>query len=130
MLEYELAQAQREIERLRSLAYVAGADADPASLTWLERSRQLETQLAQAAPDATKAIAIEWLSDDHDCETCGSSWAEGAVVKLNGEVILNLSPCAHCYDSTSYSQDQVYRAILDHLGYAVAEHAEVPGLCG
>ena len=121
MLEYELSQARAEITRLTQLAYVAGAEADPASLTWLERSRQLETQLAQAAPEAAKGLAIEWLTDDHDCETCGSSWAEGAIVRLNGEVILNMSPCAYCYDSTSYSSDQVYRAILEHLGYAIAE---------
>lgn len=64
-------------------------------------------------------IEIEWLSDDWDCEDCGGSWAEGAVVKFDGVIALNLIPSAHCYDGISYDRDEVFRQILQELGHTV-----------
>lgn len=66
-------------------------------------------------------IHIEWLDDTHDCETCGSSWAEGARVYIDGQLALDLEPCAHCYSGASYQEGDVYRRILAHLGYSVEE---------
>jgi len=66
-------------------------------------------------------IKIEWLSDDHDCETCGSTYADGALVWLDGDLILELSPSAYCYDSTHYDEADVYRHILEKLGYEIKE---------
>ena len=69
-------------------------------------------------------IHIKWVMDDHDCETCGWSSAEGAIVSIGGNIVLDLEPVAHCYDSTSYSQEKVYRKILEHLGYTIYEKDE------
>jgi len=66
-------------------------------------------------------ILITWLYDTYDCETCGSDWAEGAIVHIDGEEILHLQPIAHCYDGVTYTRGQVYQKILDHLGYVVEE---------
>ena len=67
-------------------------------------------------------IEIEWTSDTYDdCETCGTTWAEGATVKLNDEIILNLIPEAACYDGDSWSESEVYKKILEKLGYKVTE---------
>lgn len=66
-------------------------------------------------------IRIEWLTDDHDCETCGSSYAQGARVTLNGEAILELIPSAHCYDGDNWSESQVYEMVFRHLGYRLRE---------
>jgi hypothetical protein len=71
-----------------------------------------------------QSIGIEWRSDWYDCETCGPSYAEGALVKLNGGTILDLKPVAHCYAGQSWDREQVYRLILEHLGYAVASQSE------
>lgn len=60
-------------------------------------------------------IEIEWLVDEYDCDTCGSNWAEGAVVKIDGELVFDLSPSAHCYAGVSYSQEDIYKKILNHL---------------
>lgn len=69
-------------------------------------------------------IEIQWLDDHYDCDDCGSSWAEGALVKFDGEIALNLAPHAHCYDSISYDRDTVYEMILKELGHTVTIVAE------
>lgn len=64
-------------------------------------------------------IRIERITDSHDCETCGSSWAEGAIVYLDGEILLELLPIAHCYGGDNYYDDIIYAKILEKLGYDV-----------
>jgi hypothetical protein len=66
-------------------------------------------------------IEIEWISDSHDCETCGGSYAEGAVVKFDGDVVVDMTPFAHCFDSVNFTSDQVHSAILELLGHEVVE---------
>lgn len=69
----------------------------------------------------SKKIEIRWIVDTHDCETCGSSFAEGAIVSLDGKEILRLEPLAHCYNSIEFTQEDVYKKLLEHLGYEVTE---------
>jgi hypothetical protein len=69
-------------------------------------------------------IEIEWIADYFDCETCGGAYADGAVVRMNGEVILELLPEASCYGGTSYEQEDVFKAIFKHLGYEVKDYHE------
>lgn len=66
-------------------------------------------------------IKIEWLFDSCDCETCGSSWAEGAIVYIDGQEIFTLEPHASCYDGSSWTQADVYYEILKGLGYTIEE---------
>lgn len=74
-------------------------------------------------------IEINWISDVTDCETCGSSYAEGAVVKFDGEVVIDMTPCAACYDGTSFDSSEVYAAILAQLGHeVVTETSQTGGL--
>lgn len=67
------------------------------------------------------AIHIEWLDDSHDCETCGTSYADGARVTIDGKVALDLVPHAYCYDGENYDRDDVFRRILAHLGHTLTE---------
>ncbi len=67
-------------------------------------------------------IEIEWTSDHHDCDTCGINSAYGAVVRMNGEVIIELIPEASCYGGTSYCEEDVFKIIFKHLGYEVKEY--------
>lgn len=69
----------------------------------------------------SKKIEIRWTVDSYDCETCGSSSAEGAIVTLDGEEILKLEPLAHCYNTIHFTQEDVYRKLLETLGYQVEE---------
>lgn len=66
-------------------------------------------------------IKIEWLSDSHECDTCGTSWATGANVWIDGILTLELLPHAHCYEESHYNPDEVYKRILHQLGYEVEE---------
>jgi hypothetical protein len=66
-------------------------------------------------------IKIEWLTDQYDCEDCGFSWAGGANVYFDDEFVIGMQPSAACYDGASYSDADVYDAILQKLGHTV-EH--------
>jgi hypothetical protein len=66
-----------------------------------------------------KRVEIETLTDDHDCETCGSSWAEGGVVYVDGEEILRREPHAYCYGTPSYSESDLLVMALKKLGVNV-----------
>jgi len=68
-----------------------------------------------------KQLHIKWLEDYHDCDTCGGNWATGAEVTLNGEVLLNKVPKAHCFGGEHYTSDEIYLSILDKLEYKVEE---------
>ena len=65
------------------------------------------------------SIRIETIYDDHECETCGSSSAYGARVYLDGELLVDMTPVAHCYDSVMYDDMDIMRHVLEHLGYDV-----------
>jgi hypothetical protein len=65
-------------------------------------------------------ISIEWLTDYHNCETCGSSYAEGAVVSIDGQIVLEMRPVAHCFGGTNYYESDVYGRILQHLGHTIS----------
>lgn len=64
-------------------------------------------------------ISIEELSDEHDCDTCGPSWATGYRVTLDGNEILNLEPHAYCYGGVTYYPEEMYKMVLEELGYKV-----------
>lgn len=59
-----------------------------------------------------KDIHIAWLTDHHDCETCGSSYAEGARVTVDGVVAFELIPIAHCFGGHHWDEDEVYRQVF------------------
>ncbi len=64
-------------------------------------------------------IKIEWLTDKMTCDTCGFSWAEGAKVYFDDKFVIDMQPSAACFDGTSYSDADVYDAILEELGHTV-----------
>lgn len=66
-------------------------------------------------------IRIEWLSDSHDCETCGFSGAEGASVFRDDKELVDLRPHAYCFDGASYDKEEVYVRILEALGHEIPE---------
>lgn len=68
-----------------------------------------------------QVIEINWLSDSMDCETCGTSYADGAIVRFEDGVQIHMTPHAHCYDSDHYDSDTVYKEILRRLGYTVKD---------
>lgn len=64
-------------------------------------------------------IEIETSNDTHDCETCGSTWAEGGTVTIDGEVVLDLEPLAHCFGGQNYSETDLLVMALAKVGIDV-----------
>lgn len=64
-------------------------------------------------------IHLEWRNDRHDCETCGLSYAEGAVVNIDG-VEIDMAPSAACFDGTDNPVPEVLHRLLEHLGHTVS----------
>jgi hypothetical protein len=62
-------------------------------------------------------VRIEWLTDTHECETCGSSWAEGARVFVDGTEVLHLEPQAHCMGGAHWEQAAVYQEVFSKMGH-------------
>jgi len=69
-------------------------------------------------------LKIEWLSDTTDCETCGVSYADGAIVSLDDNIILELEPAASCTGPVSWTEIEVFQEILKYLGYTMEERYE------
>lgn len=64
-------------------------------------------------------IDIETLTDVYDCETCGGSDAYGAKVYFDGELVIDMTPTAHCYSGNTYTDEYIFTAILNKLGHTV-----------
>lgn len=61
-------------------------------------------------------ITIQWLFDNHNCETCGSDYAAGALIKMGDKRIM-LNPVAHCFDGDNWETEDVFAEILRELGH-------------
>ena len=68
-----------------------------------------------------KYIKIETLSDEHDCETCGTSWATGYEVTFPDGSIESLIPQASCFGGGDYSETDLMEVILNKLGYTTID---------
>lgn len=60
-------------------------------------------------------IEIKTLSDSHDCETCGGSWADGGIVYVDGKELLRREPVAYCYGVPSFSEHDLLVMALKKL---------------
>lgn len=74
--------------------------------------------------DYQMKIEIEVLTDDHDCETCGSNWAEGGVVRVDGQEVLRREPLATCFGSEHFSESDLLVMALKKLGHEVLVDGE------
>lgn len=66
-------------------------------------------------------LHIEWLLDEYECEDCGTSYAHGAIVTIDGHEVVTMIPSAHCYAGTSFDREEVYKAILSSLKCNITE---------
>jgi 5-keto 4-deoxyuronate isomerase len=66
-----------------------------------------------------KLIEIKTLTDDHDCDTCGTTYASGGIVYIDGRKILEKEPVAHCYGATYYDEADLLVLALAAVGVEV-----------
>jgi hypothetical protein len=71
-------------------------------------------------------VLIEYLSDSYECETCGTSYAEGYRIYVDGAVVRELKPSAHCFDGTNFSENDMLAAVLEHFGHKLARPFDEP----
>lgn len=63
-------------------------------------------------------IQITRLEDSMTCATCGYNYAFGYRVTIDGKVVIDMPPTAHCYDPVSYDDDHLINALLEYfVGY-------------
>ena len=74
------------------------------------------------------SIIIEKITDSHDCDDCGLSFADGANIYLDGVLHTALKPVAYCFDSVEYDDDEIYRHVLRALDMNVVYSSE-EGYC-
>lgn len=64
-------------------------------------------------------IEITTDSDSHDCETCGSNWASGGTVTVDGEVVIDRPAEAACFGGSSFDEADLLVLALHKLGHEV-----------
>lgn len=69
-------------------------------------------------------IKIVWLEDTHDCDVCGTNWAQGAEVYKDGQLLFKLEPMAHCLGGQHWDLEDIYKYLLQALGYEVEDDNE------
>jgi hypothetical protein len=67
------------------------------------------------------------LSDSCECETCGTSWAEGYVIYQGDEIVIDKTPLASCYGGKDYYDQEPYKDIIELLGVGVTEERDYLG---
>jgi hypothetical protein len=70
-------------------------------------------------------IRIKWLEDKYICKTCGEHYARGAEVYLNDMLIIDCRPMAHCCESVTYTNEEIYNKVFKHLGYEYEEDFDI-----
>lgn len=62
---------------------------------------------------------IIFMEDSSDCELCGTEYAGGYQIYLDGVLIIDKHPVAHCYDASDYDPSGAYRDILELEGIII-----------
>ena len=66
-------------------------------------------------------VKIECLSDYSDCETCGSSYAQGGRIWINDDLVWAVVPNAHCLGGDAYGLEEILIIALEKLGFEFEE---------
>ena len=69
-----------------------------------------------------KKLSIDWSYDEHECETCGCSYSEGAVVKLDDEIILDFPAHAHCFSMVNVGYEDILKSLCEHLNIKIEDN--------
>lgn len=66
-------------------------------------------------------MRIEIFTDaDHcDCETCGSSYASGGRVLIDGVTVVDLPAIAACFDGQDHDVEALLVKALEAMGHVV-----------
>ena len=71
-----------------------------------------------------KTIRINTSYDEYDCELCGSDYAEGGEVYVDGSKVAEVEPVAHCYNRVKASEYDLLVLALASAGVDVIVDGE------
>jgi len=66
-------------------------------------------------------LIIKHSHNTYDCEDCGLSFSDGAVVTLDGETIIDAPACAHCFGNTNIDYVHILVALCKKLDIEIVE---------
>lgn len=66
-----------------------------------------------------KTYTIVWLEDQHECETCGYSYAQGYKIYKDEKLMIDKEPLSHCYDPVNYDHSNAAFDILKLEGIEI-----------
>jgi len=66
-----------------------------------------------------RVIKISTTQDTYDCDLCGMDWADGGKIYIDGELIDEVEPVAHCFGGTSANKYELIILALAHMGVDV-----------
>ena len=61
------------------------------------------------------SFEIEFLEDIYECGSCGWTEAQGYVIRKDGEIVVDKTPVASCFDGADYRYDSPYRDLIYYL---------------
>lgn len=66
-----------------------------------------------------KSYTIIWLEDEHECETCGYSYAQGYKIYKDDNLLIDKEPIASCFNSSNYEHSNAAFDILSLEGIQI-----------
>lgn len=69
-------------------------------------------------------IQIETDSDTYECDCCGTNYANGGEVIIDGEIILSRPASASCVGSESWNESELLVMALKKIGHEVTVDGE------
>jgi hypothetical protein len=73
-----------------------------------------------------KKLEIKYNTDEYECDDCGTSYATGAEVYLDGKLIIDKKASAHCYEGSGEIElAGILLIALEKMGVEVTEEGEV-----
>lgn len=74
-------------------------------------------------------IEINTKIDYHECETCGTSYADGGSVYVDDKLVLERPPRSYCFDSPSFDQNDLLVMALKKVGIEVFVDGDQYHIC-
>lgn len=65
-------------------------------------------------------VQVNMWDDEHDCETCGFSFATGGEVYIDGELVISRPPRAYCFDCDNTEAEDLIILALKEVGIEVS----------
>ncbi len=69
-------------------------------------------------------IEITTDSDEHECDCCGTTYAQGGTVVVDGVEILSRPALAYCTGSDDWNQSELLVMALHKMGHKVSVDGE------